>query len=69
MCIIYTVYICIAVFVLNHATPHDFQPQCLRGHHSLLVDLFTGTKANIEGIYTVHIHCRYTLGAIVWCDI
>ena len=40
-----------AVFVLNHASPDDFQPLSLRRHHSLLVDLFSGTRASIEGIY------------------
>lgn len=38
-----------AVFVMNHATPDDFQPLCLRQYHYLLVDLFSGTKTNIEG--------------------
>lgn len=38
-----------AVFVMNHATPDDFQPLCLRQYHYLLMDLFTGTKTNIEG--------------------
>lgn len=37
------------VFVMNHASPEDFQPLCLRQHHSLLLDLFTTTKTNIEG--------------------
>ena len=54
-----------AVFVLNHASPNDFQPLCIRQHHSLLVDLFAGTKTNIEGIYTaIHItsvHIRWLM--------
>ena len=47
-----------AVFVFNHASPHDFQPLSLRQHHSQLVDLFTGTRTSIEGsnCYVLHMN-------------
>ncbi|XP_064397219.1 nonsense-mediated mRNA decay factor SMG9-like isoform X2 [Halichondria panicea] len=37
------------VFVLNHASPDDFQPLSLREMHSILISEFHGSKVNIGG--------------------
>ena len=37
------------VFVLNHASPDDFQPLSLREMHSELAANFEGAKVNIAG--------------------
>ncbi len=37
------------VFVLNHASPDDFQPFTLRETHLLLADHFQGAKFSING--------------------
>lgn len=37
------------VFVLNHASPDDFQPLSLREMHTELAANFQGAKVNIAG--------------------
>lgn len=37
------------MFLLNHASPDDFQPFTLRETHLLLADSFQGAKFNING--------------------
>lgn len=37
------------VFVLNHATADDFQPQALRDMHSIIADSFHGSKTILSG--------------------
>ena len=38
------------VFVLNHASPDDFQPLSLREMHNELAANFEGAKVNIAGM-------------------
>ena len=38
-----------SVFLLNHASPDDFQPFTLRETHLLLADSFQGAKFSING--------------------
>ena len=37
------------MFVLNHASPDDYQPFSLRETHLLLADSFQGAKFNMSG--------------------
>lgn len=45
----YLLPLILLVFVLNHATPDDYQPAALKELHSLLAENFFGAKVTIAG--------------------
>lgn len=47
------------VFVLNHASPDDFQPLSLREMHNELAANFEGAKVNIAGMSVILIKQNY----------
>lgn len=48
-----SVILSLLVFVLNHASPDDFQPLSLREMHSILAAEFQRSKVNIAGGYSL----------------
>lgn len=42
-------FLLLLVFLLNHASPDDFQPYSLRDMHLLLTEHFQGSKVSING--------------------